>query len=104
MPGNGNGDGLEDHDRGIELLHQFLESAVREARSGDPLAVEMLSIVNGMVDHVLGVPESLAAAPAAVMIAVRIRARRLGAALGDAFGAARSVRRSDLGQDPERAL
>lgn len=102
MPGGGGG--FDDDDLGIEQLQRLLESTVREAADGDPLAVEMLGVVSDMADRALGVPPSLVAAPAVVVITVRVCARRLGAALADALVATLSVRSGDLARDPERAL
>jgi hypothetical protein len=102
MPGNG--DGPDDDDLGIEQLHRLLESALRESRSGDPLAVEVLGVVNDMVNRAMGVPESVAAGPAAVMIMARARAGRLGGAIADALAAFLLIRGRDLSRDPERAL
>ncbi len=100
MPDGGDSPG--DGELGIEQLHQLHRDADRQARGDDPIAVEMLAVIEAMSRRMLGVPAWLDTAPAAVVIMARVRARRPCAAIGDALGTALSIR--VCGRDPELAL
>jgi hypothetical protein len=99
-----NGEGLDYDDLSFVQLHQLHQSAAREARGGDPLAMEMLAVIDAVSRRRLGVPASLDDAPAAVVIMTRARLRRLCAAVGDALSTALSIRGRAGGHDPELAL
>jgi|tagenome__1003787_1003787.scaffolds.fasta_scaffold20893515_2 hypothetical protein len=98
------GDSLGYDDLSVEQLHQLHHSAAREARGGDPLAIEMLAVIGALSRRRLGVPASLDDAPAAVVIMARAHARRLCAAVGDALCTVLSVSDRVRGHDPELAL
>lgn len=98
------GDSLGYDDLSLAQLHQLHQSAAREARGGDPLALEMLAVIAALSRRRLGVPASLDDAPAAVVIMARAHARRLCAAVGDALCAVVSVSDRVRGHDPELAL
>ena len=85
----------------LDLLHQRFG---RQARGGDPLAVEMLAVVEALIRRRTGVPAWLDEAPAGAVIMARARARRLNAAVGDALCAALSARDYLRRGDPELAL
>src|SRR5438067_172254 len=98
------GDSLGYDDLSVEQLHQLQRSAAREARGGDPLAIEMLTVIAALSRRRLGVPASLDDAPAVVVIMARARARRLCVAVGDALCTILSIRDRVRGHDPELAL
>lgn len=98
------GDGLGYDDLSVEQLHRLALCAAREARGGDPLAMEMLAVIDALSRRRLGVPASLDDAPAAVVIMARAHARRLCAAAGDALCTVLSIRDRVRGHDPELAL
>jgi hypothetical protein len=98
------GDSLGYDDLSVEQLHQLHHSAAREARGGDPLAIEMLAVISVLSRRRLGIPATLDDAPAAVVIMARVHARRLCAAAGDALCAVLSVSDRVRGHDPELAL
>lgn len=98
------GEGLGYDDLSLEQLHKLHQSAAREARGGDPLAIEMLAVIDALSRRRLGVPAALDEAPAAVVIMTRARASQLCAAVGDALSTALSIRGLLHGHDPELAL
>jgi hypothetical protein len=102
MPDSGENIGHDD--LSIEQLQHLMERAAREARGGDPLAVEMLAVIDALSRRKLGVPASLESAPAGVRIMGRVYARRLNGAIGEALTVVLSVRGRIWGHDPERAL
>jgi hypothetical protein len=92
-------------DDGLSLaLNQLYLGAAEAARGGDRLAMEMLGVIEALSRRVTGVPASLEAAPAGVVIMARVRARRLNAAIGDALTMALIIDRHVCGRDPELAL
>jgi hypothetical protein len=94
---------LSDDDLSLALNQLYL-SAAEAARGGDRLAMEMQRVIEALSRRMTGVPASLEAAPAGVVIMARVRARQLNAAIGDALSTVLIIDRHVRGRDPELAL